>query len=294
MQLQNKILQPLTFISVEGFWEKKVHDARVAEAAEKLNEHSTAFAIATATYPPANCICFTDILLGQYTTHKLIGEYKINPARILPAYLFPQKTTYTIIDAYSNAMMIGWLCNGLSKKEHQIKARLYPVSDGFRVQQERILLLNVLSTKILEKLSIYVEVLPVNKTIVFEDVLKIDKEEAQKLEAIKKPDSVLYTGKWNGNSGTPRAFDNIDAMKTEIMKAFGIKEAMRDIVFGLPDLERILLTMILNVKKNTCTEINDCEINRICEMCSRYFYETTSEDVQIAKNNLIKYDLLAV
>jgi hypothetical protein len=285
-------LKPLTFVSVEGFWEKPIHDARVAEAAKKLNEHPQAFAIATATHAPAPCTSFTNRPLGQYTAQKLIEDYKIDPARILPAYLFPQKTTYTIIDAYSNAMMIGWLCSGLSARSEIIHISLYPVSAGFRAQQERIVLLNARSTKALEKLSIKVTIYPASNMKSFKPVSAEDQEEMQKLAALKKPGSVIDTGTWQGNSGIPRSFDNIDAIKSEIALAveaiFG-KQISRSALFELSDMERLLLTLVWNVKANTGANYN---LDALYKMACHYFVEATNTDLPLAKDKLIAKGLL--
>lgn len=290
MLLENKTLKPLIFVSVEGFWEKTVHDARVAEAAKKLREYPLAFAIATATYPPAQCTCFTDRPLGEYSAHKLIEKYGINPARIIPAYRLPQKTTYTIIDAYSNAMMIGWLCGNLSQNANTIHASLYPVSDGFRAQQERILLLNTRATDALKKLSIELTIHPAAETLTFEQISAIDQEEAQKLASLKKPGSLLYTGTWAGNSGITRSFDNIEAMKNEIAQAFGMPNNYGSL-FELSDVTRLMLIMNWNIRTNTSKKDNSY-FDKICTMIKDYFIDITPADIEAAKNELLTKQLL--
>jgi hypothetical protein len=247
------VLNPLVFVSVEGCWEKSVHDARVAEAAEKLLKNENAFAIATATHAPSPSISFTDIALGKYTAHALINEYNISPRRVLPAYLFNQKTTYTIIDAYSNAIMIGWLSCGLSQSSKLVKVDLYPVTAGFIEQGERIVLINTRALRVLSKLS--VDTVLHEPPKIEESQLSIGfQEEAEKLEALKIAGGVIQSGSWIGYAGIKRSFDNIEAMHGEIVfamkRVFGAGIKTKEL-FCLSDVERLLLSMVWSVKSNT-------------------------------------------
>jgi hypothetical protein len=285
-------LKPLKFISVEGFWEKPIHEQRVAAAAEKLQEDPLAFAIATATHAPASCTSFTDEPLGQYTARTLINDYKIAPMRILPAYLFPQKTTYTIIDAYSNAIMIGWLCCGLSKSATTVEAELEPVSAGFNEQRARIVTLNTRALKILRTLSVQVAITPTPAYIPFAKLLEASEEERSKLAKIQEPDGVIATGCWHGNSGVHRSFDNIEAMHNEIAlaftKVFGDKISTKKL-FNLSPLERFMLTLIWNIKANT-KEKSVRDWQTIYSQLNNYFTEKlNTAALEAAKNKLIEY-----
>jgi hypothetical protein len=288
-----KTLKPLKFISVEGFWEKPTHEARIEEAAEKLQAIPEAFAIATATHAPASCVSFTNLPLGQYTANRLIKDYGIAPTRILPAYLFDQKTTYTIVDAYSNAIMIGWLCSGLTKSKKTINAELSPVTSGFIAQGERIIALNNRSLQALNNININAKVI-VDKSMVipFEHLPNECPEEFDKLTKIKKPGEVIATGTWNGNSGIKRSFNDIDAMHRETTKAFSKifgSHADYSVLFKLSALERILLTLMWCAKANTNALTNDTMKN--CKnIIGNYFAEELkATDIDLAKNNLIKY-----
>lgn len=288
-----KTLKPLKFISVEGFWEKPIHEARIAEAAKKLLAIPEAFAIATATHAPTPCVSFTNLPLGQYTANSLINDYKIAPIRILPAYLFDQKTTYTIIDAYSNAMMIGWLCTGLNKSEQAVNTKLHPATSGFIAQGERIVALNNRALKALKNLNIDAKlIIDKSMLIPFDRLQKECPEEFNKLTKINEPNGVIETGVWNGNSGLKRGFDDIDTMRIEITKAFNKifgPHANYNMLFTLSDIERMLLTFIWCAKTNVNTATNNHW--EICKnIIGNYFTEELkTTDIELAKNNLIKY-----
>lgn len=288
-------LKAINFVSVEGFWEKPIHDARLREAAEKLLADPNAFAIATATYAPTPCVSFTNQPLGQYTASKLIKEYKISPMRILPAYLFDQKTTYTIIDAYSNAIMIGWVCAGLAYSKENKIAVLSPVTAGFLEQWERIFELNIRATKVLKTLSIEVTIKHPTNKMTFDQLLTACPEEANKLTKIKKPGEVLDTGIWDGNSGITRSFDNIQAMRQEIVNAFA-KVFDSNIngskIFELNDVERILSILLWNTKANTAA-ISSGDFNKISNHLNNYFENgVKSEEINVAKEKLISMGII--
>lgn len=291
-----KNLKTLKFVSVEGFWEKEVHEARVAEAAKKLVDNPSAFAIATATYAPPPSVSFTNIPLGKYTSNKLIQEFGIPSSRILPAYLFDQKTTYTIIDAYSNAIMIGWLCCGLTQCTKTVHAELYPVTAGFPEQAERILTLNTRSLKPLASLGISVKLnLDTSNIIPFEQLLINCPEEANKLIKIKQPGELIATGCWNGNSGIKRCFDDIGGMRNEIVNAFRKIFASNinyQKLFSLTNIERLFLTYIWNIKASGNIITNN-DINNLYNTINDYFAEEiTDDEINIAHNNLIQYGFI--
>ncbi|RKJ31072.1 hypothetical protein D7X25_36370, partial [bacterium 1XD42-8] len=129
----------LHFVSIEGNWDKDIHDKRIAYGASILKEDEFSFAIASGTYAPPSYSSFYEGRLGEYTRETLIKEYGIQAMRILPAYLFPYSSTYTIIDAFANATLIGWVSCGLKKREEEINVLLEPSTSAFHGQRVEIL-----------------------------------------------------------------------------------------------------------------------------------------------------------
>lgn len=285
------LIKPVKFISVEGFWEKPIHDARVEEAAEKLLADPNAFAIATATHAPPSCISFTNEALGKYSAYKLIHDYNISPMRIIPAYLFDQPYTYTIIDAYSNAIAIGWVSCGLVNTSHPVSIELSPVTAGFLFQWQRILELNTRSLQVLKNLSVNVAINPPNKILPTNQMMSDCQEEATKLLKIREHGGVIETGSWDDGSGVVRNFDNLNDMRYEIFKAFqatfgnGINYEM---LFHLNDLERIIITFLWNIKSNS-EKVTEADWDDIYQAIGRYFNNSiSSKDFTLIKERISK------
>ena len=77
----------LHFVSIEGNWDKDIHDKRIAYGASILKEDEFSFAIASGTYAPPSYSSFYEGRLGEYTRETLIKEYGIQAMRILPFYI---------------------------------------------------------------------------------------------------------------------------------------------------------------------------------------------------------------
>ena len=121
----------LHFVSIEGNWDKDIHDKRIEHAAMILEKNKHSLAIASGIYAPSTYSSFFSGRLGEYTKEILINKYGIPAMRIMPAYLFPYDSTYTIMDAFANAALIGWLSCGLRKRSNEMNVLLEPCTSEF-------------------------------------------------------------------------------------------------------------------------------------------------------------------
>lgn len=60
--------------------------------------------------------------------------------RIIPAYLFPYTSTYTIIDAFTNAVLTGWFTCDLKRRDDDINVLFEPNTSVFHALRVEMLI----------------------------------------------------------------------------------------------------------------------------------------------------------
>ena len=235
-------LSQLKFISVEGNWDQSIHDARLSMAANIISEDHKCYAIASGTRPPAQYSSFTKTSLGEYTSKRLIEKANSTSVRIFPAYLIPHEFTYTILDAYTNSIIIGWLASGLKTRSSSIKVVLIPVTSKFHTQ--RVLAINKKAVECLSLFGLNVEVesaFPPDSN----DIYSSCPEENKKISKMREKDGILSTGTWIDGE-RQRSFGDIEIMRKDLLAAisstFGTRIGHKQI-FCLSDIERVILTV---------------------------------------------------
>ncbi|KUI97141.1 hypothetical protein [Vibrio sp. MEBiC08052] len=251
------------FISVEGNWDKNIHDERIECAANLLEADQSAFVIASGTYAPEPYSSFYNAPLGRYTAETLISKYKISPERIIPAYLFSFQFTYTIIDAYANSAFIGWLSCGLKRRENEINVLFEPCTSQFHGL--RVEMLNARACNFMHDLHVNVELQCKNK-LTREEMEKDHSGEIERLTAMKENGGLLSSGEWLDN-GVKKSFGNIIEMSQLISKSFSKELCFpaRGInIDEWSDIERLLLLMTFNFKSYS-KQIDAAALSKIIE-----------------------------
>jgi hypothetical protein len=238
------------FVSVEGNWDREIHNNRIKRAAKILESNKSAFVIASGTYAPDPYSSFYDGPLGRYTAETLIKKYNISPERIIPAYIVPFDYTYTIIDSYANAAFIGWLTCGLKQRYDEINVLFEPCTSQFHGL--RVEMLNNRACNYLHDFQVNVDLLCNNK-LTKKELKRDHPGEIERLNAMKEKGGLLYNGEWL-DDGINKSFDDIVEVSRLINTVFSnaLNISSSEIDLGnWTDNERLLLLMSLNQKVNT-------------------------------------------
>lgn len=276
----------LHFVSIEGNWDKDIHDKRIAYGASILKKDESSFAIASGTFAPSSYSSFYEGRLGEYTRERLIKEYGIQEMRILPAYLFPYSSTYTIIDAFANAVLIGWVSCGLRKrKEEEVRVLLEPSTSAFHGQ--RVEILNRRACKYLQELGVKVELTCKNK-LSYETMEKEYQDEIQRLQEMQGREGLITTGEWLDH-GKRRSYDDMESMKKDLEKAF--KEVFHSThcmdIYSFSDLERFLFTLLWNGLAGKGT-LSEKELEDVCFYASSHFEADISRETILQMKRIIQ------
>lgn len=199
---REEIKNNLHFVSIEGNWDKDIHDKRIAHAAMILMEDESSLAIASATCAPPSYTSFFQGRLGEYTKEILINKYGIPAMRIIPAYRFPYGSSYTIIDAFTNAAVIGWVSCGLKRRNREINVLFEPSTSDFHGL--RVETLNNRACQYLRNFNVNMDIICKNKLPL--PILKKDyPEEAARLSEMQSVKGLMATGEWVDNGKIGRA-----------------------------------------------------------------------------------------
>lgn len=262
MKRLSNIKNDLHFVSIEGNWDKDIHDERIAQAAMTLEKDKSSLAIASGTYAPSSYTSFFQGRLGEYTKDILINKYGIPAMRIIPAYLFPYSSTYTIIDSFVNATLIGWVSCGLRKRSNEINV-LFELSTsafhGLRVET-----LNNRACQYLHDFGVNIELSCRNK-LPHEMLEKEHQEEIIRLSSMQSEGGLISTGEWLDN-GKTRSYDDVASMKYDLAEAFKavIKFPLSYLdINSLSDLERFIFTLSWNQLANS-KKLSEEDIEKIC------------------------------
>lgn len=273
------IKRNLHFVSVEGNWDKNIHDERIAHAAMALNENKSSLAIASGTYAPPSYSSFFQGRLGEYTKETLINKYGIPAMRIIPAYLFPYTSTYTIIDAFTNAALIGWVSCGLRKRNNEISVLFEPSTSAFHGLRAEIL--NNRACKYLHDFNVSIELSCKNK--LSHEILKAEYQgEIIRLSEMQSSGALITTGKWLDN-GKMRSYDDLHSMKYDLVQAFKsfFKFSLFHIdSYSLSDLERLIFTLSWNQLANS-KKLSDKDFEDIC------LYVGSNFDINISNSKML-------
>lgn len=278
--------KPLGFVSIEGNWNKHLHEERIANAASSLINNKNSFAIASGTNSPPQHASFFNGKLGVYTRDMLIRDYNIPAIRIIPAFLFPYSLTYTIIDAFTNAAIIGWISCGLKRRTDKINVTFEPSTSSFHWR--RVELINNRACECLKGLNVNVSLLCRNKAFkTGKD--KNAQEEALRLSALRSKGGLLETGNWMDN-GRDRNLDDISYMMSDLFKAFN--STFPSLPFDksdiLNDLERLVFIFLWNAYVNF-KEISNKDVEDIfCFIENNYGIKLAETVISRKITNLIK------
>jgi len=281
----------LHFVSIEGNWEKYLHEERIANAAIALTNNNS-FAIASGTNSPPEYASFFNGKLGVYTRDILMHDYNIPAMRIIPAFLFPYNLTYTIIDAFTNASIIGWISCGLKKRVNKINVTFEPNTSAFH--WGRVELINNRACEYLRKLNVNVNLLCKNKDSKIEMNNKF-REENVRLSALHSKGGLLETGKWTDN-GRDRSFDDICDMKVDLFKAIHstLPSLSLDESNAFEDLDRLVFILLWNIYVN-CKKISNNDVEDIFYFIDdNYAFKLSEGNISSRINNLVKSIMLYI
>jgi hypothetical protein len=275
----------LHFISIEGNWDKEIQDKRIAQAAMILEKNKSSLAIASATYAPPSYSSFFEGRLGEYTKDILINKYGIPAMRIIPAYLFPYPSTYTIIDAFVNAALTGWISCGLRKRSDPINVLLEPVTSEFHGL--RVETLNNRACQYLRDFNVNLELLCRNK-LPLTELEKEYPEEVVRLSQLQSEGGLIATGEWNDN-GRARSYDDLKSMKQDLSEAF--KSVFKFPLFDmdtsiLSDSGRLIITLLWNHIANS-KKLTDRDIETICLYAQSDFNSSISDSEMLVIKSII-------
>jgi hypothetical protein len=269
----------LHFVSVEGNWNKSIHDERIARAAMVLKENKSSLAIASGTYSPPLYSSFFQGRLGEYTKETLINKYGIPAMRIIPAYLFPYSSTYTIIDAFTNATLIGWVSCGLRKRNNKINVLLEPSTSAFHGL--RVEILNNRACKYLHDFGVNIEVSCKNK--LSNEILEKEYQgEISRLSEMQSSGALITTGEWL-DKGKKKSYDDLHSMKYDLIEAFDNVFKFSSLhmdTCSLTDLERLIFTLLWNQLANS---------KRLSDKCfeEMYLYIKSNFDTSISNSTML-------
>ena len=282
-----EIKNNLHFVSIEGNWDKDIHDKRIAHAAMILLEDEFSLAIASATCAPPSYSSFFQGRLGEYTKEMLINKYGIPAMRIIPAYRFPYDSTYTIIDAFTNATVIGWVSCGLKRRNREISVLFEPCTSdfhGLRVEN-----LNNRACQYLGNLNVNMELSCRNKLPL--SILKKDyPEEAARLSEMQLKKGLIDTGEWLDNGNT-RSFDDLNNMKHDLFEAFRsvFQISLSDMDnYILSDVGRVIFTLLWNQLANN-QKLSDQDFKNVCAYVRYWFGVNVSETEILKIKKIIKF-----
>lgn len=286
-----EIKNNLHFVSIEGNWDKDIHDKRIAHAAMILMKDKSSLAIASATCAPPSYSSFFQGRLGEYTKDILINKYGIPAMRIIPAYRFPYGSTYTIIDAFTNAVVIGWVSCGLKRRNSEINVLFEPSTTDFHGL--RVEALNKRSCQYLRDFNVNMELLCRNKLPL--PILKKDyPQEAARLSEMQSKKGIIATGEWVDN-GKTRSYDDIHSMKYDLVEAFKsvFHYSLSDPDhYFQSDMDRIILTLLWNQMANS-NNLSDKDIKSICSFAGLYFDADITESGMRTINKIIHNQIIS-
>uniref|UniRef100_UPI0032E3D53D hypothetical protein n=1 Tax=Lacrimispora sp. TaxID=2719234 RepID=UPI0032E3D53D len=266
-------------------WDKDIHDKRIAHAAMILMKDKSSLAIASATCAPPSYSSFFQGRLGEYTKDILINKYGIPAMRIIPAYRFPYGSTYTIIDAFTNAVVIGWVSCGLKRRNSEINVLFEPSTTDFHGL--RVEALNKRSCQYLRDFNVNIELLCRNKLPL--PILEKDyPQEAARLSEMQSKKGIIATGEWVDN-GKTRSYDDLHSMKYDLVEAFKsvFHYSLTDPDHYLQsDIDRIVLTLLWNQMANS-NNLSDKDIKSICSFAGLYFDADITESGMKTINKII-------
>ena len=270
-----EIKNNLHFVSIEGNWDKDIHDKRIAHAAKILMEDEFSLAIASATCAPPSYSSFFQGRLGEYTKEMLINKYGIPAMRILPAYRFPYDWSYTIMDAFTNAAVIGWVSCGLKRRNREINVLFEPSTSDFHGL--RVETLNNRACQYLGNLNVNIDLSSRNKLPL--SILKKDyPDEAARLSEMQSTEGLIATGEWVDN-GKIRSFDDLNSMKHDLFEAFQsvFQISLSDMDhYILSDVGRIIFTLLWNQMANN-QKLSDKDFKNVYAYARSWFDANISE-----------------
>lgn len=276
---REEIKTNLHFVSIEGNWDKEIHDERIAHAAKILTEDEYSLAIASATCAPPSYTSFFQGRLGEYTKEILINKYDIPAMRIIPAYRFPNGSSYTIIDAFTNAAVIGWVSCGLKRRNREINVLFEPSTSDFHGL--RVETLNNRACQYLRNFNVNMDILCRNKLPL--PILKKDyPEEAARLSEMQSTKGLMATGEWVDN-GKTRSFDDLNHIRHDLFESFRsvFQVSLSDMDNDrLSDFGRIIFTLLWNQMANN-QKLTDQDFKNV------YTYVRSWFDVDISETEML-------
>jgi|HubBroStandDraft_1064217.scaffolds.fasta_scaffold19893_2 hypothetical protein len=266
-------MEAVSIVSVEGNWDTAINARRLDFAAAAFRRADADFIISSGTYEPG--LPSTDRALvkklGEQNADALRDLQGIDPALVIPAYAFPFEFTYTVIEAFGNACVIGWLISGFERRSIPGRVDFAPVSSGAHC--ERVHVLNIRACQALTQFNVATAVRR-QKLSGPDDPERVERE-AGKLRQLTRPGGVIATGRWF-HGDEERSFDDPALMRATfagMIKAIfpGLAEDEVWHLTGARPLAQRYAIMQMLCEVSAKRELGPLVLNRIVERTKRRF-----------------------
>jgi hypothetical protein len=263
----------LSIVSLEGNWDAAINAGRLAVAVSTFSQSNADFIIVSGTYEPGSAVNARapSRKLGERNTQILRDVSDIDPALIVPAHAFPFDFTYTTIEAFGNACVLGWLMSGFTRQPVAGHVDFAPISSG--VHCRRVHALNVRACQALEQFNVKARVL--RQQPLDPDEPEMIASEARKLDELTRADGVIATGRWF-HGAEEWSFDDPHLMRAMIARMFitvvpGFAESQIQRMEAAATLAQRygLLQMVCEISANGA--LSSSAVERILARASRRF-----------------------
>lgn len=187
-------MDALTIVSLEGNWDAAINARRLDLAGTAFRDSNADFVIVSGTHEPGTSASngVRSKKLGERNTQTLRDVHDIDSALIIPAHAFPFEFTYTTIEAFGNACMIGWLMSGFERQSDPHHVDFAPISSGVHCQ--RVHVLNVRACHALKQFN--VETTVKRQQPLGPDEPDVINSEVRKLDELTRVGGIIATGRW--------------------------------------------------------------------------------------------------
>jgi hypothetical protein len=212
--LESNTTASLSVVSLEGNWNAAINAPRLELAASLFTRSNADFMIVSGTFEPGSMASSRGGVqkLGRRNTEALRIAHDIDPALIIPAHEFPFDFTYTTIEAFGNACVLGWLMSGFEKQSDPVRVDFAPISSGAHCQ--RVHALNLRACQALTQFN-------VETRVEQQQPLEPDEPEivASELTKLTQAGAVISTGRWL-HGAQEWSFDDPHLMRTTMEGLF--------------------------------------------------------------------------
>jgi hypothetical protein len=264
----------LSIVSLEGNWNAAINGRRLELASTAFRRSNADFIISSGTYKPGSSAseCRRLKKLGERNTDTLRSLHDIDSALIIPVHAFPFEFTYTTIEAFGNACVIGWLTTRFERQSHPIQVDFAPISSGAHCR--RVHVLNTRAFRALSQFNVETTVKP-QQPLEMEEADMIESEE-RKLRELMRPSGVIATGRWIHGDTAEWSFDDPQLMRITMARLIKAvlpgsgEEQVDEIIRIAPLAQRYgIMQMLCEVSANR--ELSSSALERIFSRTARRF-----------------------